>query len=79
MPVKQAQPVEEPVDTIEAYRIERFESMGFTTVEAQRLAKARDKSVKTVDKLGMPIWPGRVQKLLEAGCGHVMAVRIFAD
>jgi hypothetical protein len=52
-----------------AYRVERFEELGFTTKEAKQLADAKDGI--------LPVWPGRVKKMLDAGCGHRTAVRIF--
>lgn len=53
-----------------AYRVQRFEELGFTLKEAKALADARDGIA--------PVWPGRVKKMLDAGCNHVTAVRIFA-
>lgn len=58
------------VTGVDAYRIEQFEEMGFTTKEAQKLAGARD-------EVGFPVYPGKVKKMIAAGCGHVLAIEIF--
>lgn len=65
----QSPTIEPEVTETYAYRVERFEELGFTLKEARALAAARD---------GVQLlWPGRVKKMLDNGCKHVVAVRIF--
>jgi hypothetical protein len=63
--------VAQPKQSIREYRTERFEEMGFTSKEAERLADMTDSK-------GIPVdWHG-VKKALDAGCGHVKALWIFS-
>ncbi len=54
-----------------AHRAERFLALGFSEVDAHRLACAKD-------GVGFPVYHGDVGKMLAAGCSHEQAVGIFA-
>ncbi len=54
-----------------AHRAERFLALGFTEVDAHRLASAKD-------GVGFPVYHGDVGKMLAAGCSHEQAVGIYA-
>ena len=64
--------VSEETQTVEQYRTENFEEMGFTSKEARSLAKGKD------DR-GVPIRYDTVQNALDAGCTPRAAVRIFGE
>lgn len=58
-------------ESIREYRIERFEDMGFTGKEAERMADMTDSK-------GFPIDWHSVKRAIDAGCGHVKAMWIFS-
>jgi hypothetical protein len=68
---------------LKTYRHEAFEAMGFTSKEADRLAAATETTV-LVGRDGItrryesPLAIAKVRAAIDAGCGHVQAVRIFA-
>lgn len=69
-------------DTIFESRVQRFEELAFLRPEAERLARAVERTVikdrKGKDKVyESPLQPARVRRALDAGCGHKCAVHIF--
>jgi hypothetical protein len=58
-------------EELRAFRIERYEDLRFTLREAETLADAKGDDGTALD------WH-RVKKMIDQGCSHRLAVRIFA-
>lgn len=74
-------------EKLQDYRVERFEDLRFTAKEAEVLADAVefvDVKSKTrrgderIQQVGIPLHATRVRRMLENGCTHKQALRIFA-
>lgn len=65
------------------WRVDRYLELGFTQVDAERLACVRD-SVRLVDRHGegktwtFPLHWGKVAKWLELGASHELLVDLYA-
>lgn len=64
--------VETTTDKLTEFRIERFMELGFTSIEAAKLADSKDSN-------GFPISYQKVKTALDMGCTPALAVRIFSD
>jgi len=54
------------------WRIERFESMGFSYQEAVALADSRD-------RMGVHVYWGNVKQALDSGASHVDVLEVFVE
>jgi hypothetical protein len=64
------EPEQEARPAVTEYRVEQFEDMGFTHLEAAKLADAKDAK-------GILVRPDAVQTVLDQGCHPRLALRIF--
>ncbi len=61
--------VRTPFDDMHDHRLRLYVEMGFSEASAAVLADVRDGV--------FPLWPGKVQKALKAGCTHEQALAVF--
>lgn len=61
---------DKPVDQLRAYRLERYEELRFTELEANKLADATDRK-------GFPVSWHNVRKAVESGMNHRRVVDLF--
>lgn len=64
--------VETTTDKLTEFRVERFMELGFTSIEAKKLADAKGSN-------GFPFPYQTVKVALDSGCTQALAVRIFSD
>lgn len=64
--------VETTEEKLTEFRVERFMELGFTSIEANKLAVSKGSN-------GFPISYQKVKEALDMGCTIQLAVRIFSD